>query len=65
MVMVIPLMWDVIVMVITIMVIPQNCEYSSKKKKTELYTFKWTFSLLKKGSNSSLKPQAGWLPLRG
>ena len=33
MVMVIPLMWDVIVMVITIMVIPQNCEYSSKKKK--------------------------------
>lgn len=26
-----PLMWDVIVMVSTIMVIPQNCEYSLKK----------------------------------
>ena len=63
MVMVIPLMWDVIAMVITIMVIPQNCEYI--KKKTESYTFKWIFSQLKKGSNSSRKPQAGWLPLRG
>lgn len=31
MVMLIPLMWDVIVMVSTIMVIPQNCEYSLKK----------------------------------
>ena len=34
-------------------------------KNTELYTLKWIFSQLKKGSNSSLKPQAGWLSLRG
>ena len=32
-----PIMWDVIAMVITIMVIPQNCEYIKKKKLNRIH----------------------------